>query len=85
MASQPATITRSLPAIAQEMHTNGMWFASLKAKCVGRDPDAGEDASWTLLEAKQEALQHEFCETLHALTGLTWTRACNAMDAGGAA
>jgi hypothetical protein len=85
MATQPAQLTRSLPAIAQDMHINGMWLASLKAKCVGRDPDADEDASWTLLETKQEALQAEFCDTLHALTGLTWTRACNAMDAGGVA
>jgi hypothetical protein len=85
MATQLQPSIRNMNLIAQDMHINGMWLASLKAKCIGRTPDADEDASWTLLEAKQEALQAEFCDTLHALTGLTWTRAINAMDAGGVA
>jgi len=80
MATQPAAITRSLPSIAQDLHINGVWFSTLRAQCVGRDPTVDEDAAWTRLEGRQEALQSEFCETLHALTGLTWTRACNAMD-----
>ena len=65
------TAPATLLAIVGKLHIARCRCASLAARCIGRDPDAAEDARWTELEALIEQLERERDAALEAMTGMT--------------
>ena len=65
--SDPATLL----AILGRLHIARSRLASLRARCIERDPTTAEDALWTELEALIEQLERDRDAALEAMTGMT--------------
>lgn len=79
MATAPANIVRSLPAIALDIATTRSRQSSLYGRTQGREPDDDEDKLWSELDDRRDALENEFKTAFLLGTGLTWQMAWEVM------
>lgn len=82
MATQLQHTPRTMSAIELDLRNVSLRLATLRADCIGRVPTPEQHNRWDDLESQQAKLRAEFCGTLHALTGMSWTRVANVMDVG---